>query len=259
MDDICRDLNAEHEALEAVLETLDEHQWQTMTPSAGWNIKDQIRHLTYFDNRVTLSLTNADRFNRHLEEILRDIEGWVKRLEEMDRDLSPPELMARWRQGRKKMLEAYAALDPKTRKPWYGPPMSAHSSATARLMETWAHGQDVFDTLGLKRTYADRLRHIAFLGVNTFGWSYANRGLEKPMTPVRVELTAPSGAVWTWGPEDAADRVSGPAEGFCLVVTQRRHVDDTDLKVTGDTARDWMLNAQCFAGPPTIGPEAGTR
>lgn len=257
METICRDLNAEHEALEGVLEKLDELQWQTMTPSAGWNIKDQVRHLAYFDGRAALSATNASKFNRHLEEVFGDLEGFVNVLDEVGRDLSTEALMAWWRQERKNMLDAYAVLDPKTRLPWYGLPMSALSSATARLMETWAHAQDVFDALGLKRTNTDRLRHIAFLGVNTFGWSYTNRGLEKPAIPVRVELTAPSGAVWTWGPADAGNRINGPAEGFCLVVAQRRHVDDTALEVTGDVARDWMLNAQCFAGPPTNGPKSG--
>ena len=126
-------------------------------------------------------------------------------------------------------------------------------------METWAHGQDVFDALKLKRTNTDRLRNIAHLGVSTFGWSYINRGMEAPKEQVRVELTAPSGALWTWGPEDAANKVVGPAEDFCLVVAQRRHVDDTNLVVSGDVARDWMLKAQCFAGPATDGPKTGDR
>jgi uncharacterized protein (TIGR03084 family) len=137
--------------------------------------------------------------------------------------------------------------------------MSALSSATARLMETWAHGQDIFDALKLKRTNTDRLRHIAHLGVTTFGWSYINRGMEVPKKQVRVELVAPSGELWTWGPEGVEDKITGPAEDFCLVVAQRRHVDDTRLTVAGDVARDWMEKAQCFAGPATIGPKAGTR
>ena len=259
MEEMCRDLNAEHEALEAVLKNLDESQWQTMTPSPGWNIKDQVRHLAYFDEQAALSATDASEFTRRLEEAFGDFAKFGKFLDEVGRDLSPEALMAWWRQARKRLLDAYSALDPKTRLPWYNLPMSALSSATARLMETWAHGQDVFDALRLKRTNTDRLRHIAFLGVNTFGWTYMAHGLEKPATEVRVELTAPSGAVWTWGPADATNRISGPAEGFCLVVVQRRHIDDTQLEVVGDVARDWMLKAQCFAGPPTDGPKSGER
>lgn len=157
------------------------------------------------------------------------------------------------------MLETLAAHNPKDRLPWYGPPMSALSFTTARLMETWAHGQDIFDALGLRRAPTDRLRHIAHLGVTTFGWSYINRGLYVPRIHVRVKLVAPSGALWTWGPEDALERITGPAEDFCLVVVQRRHIDDTRLESSGDGARDWMLKAQCFAGPPSDGPEPGER
>jgi uncharacterized protein (TIGR03084 family) len=137
--------------------------------------------------------------------------------------------------------------------------MSARSKVTARIMETWAHGQDVADTLGIRREPTDRLRHVAHIGVTTFGWSHVNRGLEVPDTPVRVELTGPSGDLWTWGPEDAAQSVRGPAEDFCLVVVQRRHVEDTSLAVSGDVARNWMLIAQAFAGPPVTGPGPGER
>ena len=259
MKQICDDLRSEHEALDAVLGDLDEKQWMIMTPSAPWTIKDQIRHLAYFDDRAALAASDADRFGKHIEEVVSDIGGFVKMLEDVGKNMPIPELMGWWRRERKKMLEAYAAVGRKDRLPWYGPPMSALSHATARIMETWAHGQDVFDALRLKRTNTDRLRHVAHLGVTTFGWSYKNRGLEVPKTPIRVELTAPSGSIWTWGPEDALDRISGPAEGFCLVVAQRRHVDDTGLKVVGETARDWMLKAQCFAGPATDGPPPGER
>jgi uncharacterized protein (TIGR03084 family) len=137
--------------------------------------------------------------------------------------------------------------------------MGALSFATARLMETWAHGQDVFDTLHIRRTPKDRLRHIAELGVRTFGWTYSNRGLQIPEDPIRVKLKGPSGDLWTWGPEDGENLISGPAEDFCLVVVQRRHVDDTALEVTGGVARDWMEKAQCFAGPPAQGPKPGER
>ena len=136
--------------------------------------------------------------------------------------------------------------------------MGAKSFLTARLMETWAHGQDVVDSIGASRPPTDRLRHIAQLGFITRGWSYVNRGLAPPESAVFVELAAPSGAAWTWGPVEAADRVGGPAEDFCLVVTQRRHLDDTALHVEGENAREWLLFAQAFAGPATDGPPPST-
>ncbi len=259
METICNDLKAEHEELEGVLADLDENQWEIKTPFLTWRIKDEIRHLAYFDDRAALAATDPETFNQHLEEVLNDFDAFEKTLESVGQDMSPEQLMNWWREQRKIMLDALGKCSPKDRLPWYGPSMSALSFATARLMETWAHGQDVFDTLKIRRTAKDRLRHIAYLGVKTFGWTYANRGLQVPEDPVRVELTGPSGDLWTWGPEDAKNSICGPADDFCLVVVQRRHVDDTRLEVIGDVARDWMEKAQCFAGPPVDGPKPGQR
>jgi len=138
---------------------------------------------------------------------------------------------------------------------WYGPSMGAKSFLTARLMEAWAHGQDIADTLSVERRPTERLRHIAQLGVITRKWTYVNRGLEVPSGEVGVELVGPAGDRWNWGPDSAAGRVSGSALDFCLVTSQRRHVDDTELEVVGDVARDWLEKAQLFAGPPTEAPQ----
>ncbi|HMA67835.1 MAG TPA: TIGR03084 family metal-binding protein, partial [Desulfosalsimonadaceae bacterium] len=256
---LCSDLQAEHAELEAVLADLDAARWEFRTPFLDWRIKDEIRHLAYFDDRAALAATNPEAFNAHLQEVMDDFAAFERWLEQVGLDMSPGELMSWWRSKRKTMLDVLAGCDPKDRLPWYGPPMSAISFTTARLMETWAHGQDIFDTLRIRRKPTDRLAHIAHLGVRTFDWTYKNRGLEVPRTRVRVVLTAPSGKTWAWGPQDAENSISGPAEDFCLVVVQRRHVDDTSLTVAGDTARDWMLKAQCFAGPPVDGPKPEER
>jgi uncharacterized protein (TIGR03084 family) len=180
---------------------------------------------------------------------------------------SPTEFMARtqdepralgdrlpdvWRQTRAELLAALSAADPAAKVPWYGPPMSPSSFATARLMEYWAHGQDIADGLGVARTPTARLRHICHLGVRTRGFSYAVRGRQPPAGDVRVVLTAPDGETWQWGDPAAADKVEGSALDFCLVVTQRRNVADTALRVSGDDAAEWMSLAQAFAGPPTL-------
>lgn len=259
MKQLCEDLANEHRELESILADLSDEAWMAPTPSPGWDIKKQVCHLAYFDGRAALAVSDAAGFMEHIQEVLGDAGRFFTMLDEIGRDKSVEEVMNWWRGERQKMLQAYALLDPKERLFWYGPPMSSQSHATARLMETWAHGQDIFDALRIKRPGTDRLRHIAHLGVTTFGWSYQNRGLAVPETPVRVELNGPSGAVWAWGPEDAPDRITGPAVDFCLVVTQRRHADDTGLNIAGETAYDWMLKAQCFAGPPTDGPGPGER
>jgi uncharacterized protein (TIGR03084 family) len=257
MEQICNDLAMEQQELDAVVANLDEAGWETMTPSEGWDIKEQIRHLAYFEDRAKLSASNPEAFKKWFEEMLQDPNTMTKHMETTGKDLTAEETLKWWREERSALLEVLAKMDRKTRLPWYVPSLSAMSFATARLMETWAHGQDVVDALGIIRKPTDRLRHIAHLGVSTFGWSFANRKMEILDTPVRVELTGPSGDMWSWGPEEAKDMVKGPAEDFCLVAVQRRHVSDTNLIITGETAQQWMSIAQVYAGPPTAGREPG--
>jgi uncharacterized protein (TIGR03084 family) len=158
-------------------------------------------------------------------------------------------LLAWFQAARKSLLDGYAAADPARRLPWYGPDMGVASSVTARLMETWAHGQDIADALGVTREPTARLRHVAHIGIRALPYSFTVRGLPVPADLIRVELGAPDTSRWTWGPAAATNRITGSALDFCLVVTQRRHRDDTDLVVTGETARSWIAIAQAFAGP----------
>jgi uncharacterized protein (TIGR03084 family) len=257
--DVSVDLVAEQDALDAVVAGLAPDRWQAPTPSPGWTVADQIGHLAYFDGTATLAMTDPDAFQTHRHELLATF-GDAAAVEAMTlgafRAMRPDELLAAWRRGRAGLAAAAAVIAPDARIDWYGPSMSKRSFLTARLMEAWAHGQDVVDAVGADRPATDRLRHVAQLGVITRGWSYRNRGSDVPDGDVRVELAAPSGDVWTWGDADLDDFVTGTAEDFCLVVTQRRHVDDTQLVTKGPLARDWMECAQAFAGPATTGPPA---
>jgi uncharacterized protein (TIGR03084 family) len=259
--DIATDLVAEQGALDEIVSALPPAGWATATPSPGWTVADQIGHLTYFDTTAALALRDPEAFVAHRAELVAKFaEPDVVEYETLGRfrELSPEELLAEWRTHRAELAGAAAAAAPDARVEWYGPSMSLRSFLTARLMEAWAHGQDIADAVGVERAATDRIRHIAQLGVITRGWSYRNRGLDAPADEVRVELSAPSGDVWAWGDESAAASVTGPALDFCLVVTQRRHVDDTSLVTSGAVARRWMEIAQAFAGPPTDGPTPGT-
>lgn len=255
--EITADLAAEHAALDAVAADLDDAGMATPTPSPGWTVADQLAHLTFFDGTATTAILDPERFAAETAAMFEAM-GTGSSMDDVTLDwrrgLGAAELLARWRSNRAELLAAAAGLAEDARVAWYGPSMGAKSFLTARLMETWAHGQDIVDALGAERPASDRLRHIAQLGFITRGWSYANRGLEAPAVDVSVALTSPSGETWTWGDPQAAERIEGPAEDFCLVVTQRRHVDDTALVTTGDAARDWMLRAQAFAGGATEGP-----
>jgi uncharacterized protein (TIGR03084 family) len=257
--DLAGDLAAEQDALDAIVAVLSREQWLTPTPSPGWTVADQVGHLAYFDSAATLALTDPDAFQAHRRELLATF-GDAGAAEDMTlgayRAMAPDELLATWRRGRTELTTAAASVAPDARIEWYGPSMSKRSFLTARLMEAWAHGQDIVDAVGAERKATDRLRHVAQLGVITRSWSYRNRGREVPDGEVRVELAAPSGEVWTWGDADLDNSITGPAEDFCLVVTQRRHVDDTRLAVQGPLAREWMECAQAFAGPATSGPAA---
>ena len=265
--EVLDDLVAEQAALDAVVAPLAPDQWLLPTPSPRWSIADQIGHLTFFDRTAVMAIVDPEAFAEHKQGAFQrygdPLDGDELTLGEF-RTLAPAAQLAAWREGRKALAEAAGGLAEGTRIDWYGPSMSAKSFLTARLMEVWAHGQDIVDAVATAtgaagaelRPDTDRLRHIAQLGVITRGWSYVVRGETAPDANVRVRLTAPSGSTWEWGPVDdaSADSITGPAGDFCRVVTQRRHVDDTELVLTGAAAHEWMLKAQAFAGAPSDGP-----
>ncbi len=260
MKNLCGDLACEHDDLDRIVKDLSDEEWLRLTPFSGWTIKDQIGHLAFFDEKARLAVTDAEGFRKHIETMMAGFTNFDNHFEETlerSKAMSPKKLMYWWRSEREVLLCALEKLDPKERIPWYGPPMSAKSFVTSRLMETWAHGQDIVDTLGVKREPANRLRHIAHLGERTYGWSFKNRQLEVPRESVFVELTSPEGEIWEWGERNFENSVKGTAEDFCLVVVQRRHVQDTGLTVKGNAAEKWMKYAQVFAGPPERGPDAG--
>jgi uncharacterized protein (TIGR03084 family) len=269
VESVRADLIAEQDALDAVIGELETDHWALDTPSPRWTIADQIGHLAYFDWTAALAITDPDRFTTNTAEMMAAMSGGADDVMDLAtlgdyRAMNPDELCHAWRTNRGVLSEASASLADDDRVIWYGPSMGAKSFLTARLMEAWAHGQDIVDTLDhagighAERPATDRLRHIAQLGFITHKWSYINRQMDAPTEPVRVELTAPSGDTWAFGPDDASDSITGPAVDFCLVTTQRRHVDDTELTVTGDVAGAWMHIAQAFAGGATDGPTAGS-
>jgi uncharacterized protein (TIGR03084 family) len=256
MSGLIEDLLAETRVLTAML-AAEGTGWDTPTPAEGWLVRDQVSHLAYFDEAATEAVTDPGRFRAGREEALSDVEEFTARVVARYRVLSGAELLAWWQGARAAMVDAMGGLDPSTRVPWYGPDMSVASALTARIMETWAHGQDIADALGARRPPTSALRQVAHIGVRTLPNSYLARGATPPETPVRVELTGPAGDGWVWGPPDAADVVRGPALDFCLVVTQRRHLDDTAVEVRGPVAAEWMSIAQAFAGPPGAGRRPG--
>lgn len=253
--DICSDLEDEHSSLEELVAPLDAEGLDQPTPAEGWSIRDQISHLAFFDEAGATAIAAPDVFAAGLEEIASDVDAFVNAPLERGRHMFPEELMAWWRSARSDMVKIFRTADPDVRVPWYGPWMKPASFISARLMETWAHGQDVADALGVERVPTERLKHVSFLGFRARPFSYATHGLPEPEGTVRLELRGPDGDLWTWG--EGQDVVRGDALDFCLVVTQRRHPDDTNLEASGPIAKEWISIAQSFAGPPGSGRRPG--
>lgn len=247
------DLRDESDALDALVADLPEEGWRTSTPAPGWTIAHQIAHLWWTDRVSLKSVTDEDAFAAVLGEAAQDPLGFVDAGAE-ELALTPPaDLLARWRADRAALHDALLGVADGRKLPWFGPPMSAASMATARLMETWAHGLDVADALGVRRPATARLRSVAHIGVRTRDFAFTVHGLTPPAELFHVELRGPGGEVWSWGPEDAAQTVTGSAEDFCMLVTQRRAPRELDVVAVGADAQKWLTIAQAFAGPPGAG------
>ena len=253
LETVLADLAAEGDRLDAAVANLPEEGWRTPTPAAGWDVATQAAHLAWTDEAALAAATDKEAWDALVLQALADPTGYVDTAALTGGAVAPADLLSRWRSERAALAAALRAVPDGAKLPWYGPAMSPTSMATARLMETWAHGLDVHEALGAEPEVTDRIRHVAHLGVRTRAFSFAVNGLDAPTEDVRVELTAPGGDLWSWGPENAGQSVRGSAYGFCLLVTQRIHRDDTDLVTQGRETAAWLSIAQAFAGPPGRG------
>lgn len=255
-----RDFLEECETLAAVLQDLPDSDWTRATQFKGWTVNDVIAHLYFWNRAADLSLTDPDGFASFIARVMPGMQaGGMRPVENAEISERGRALYAAWQAQYRDMAARWAQADPRARVKWAGPEMSVRSSITARQMETWAHGQEIFDLLGLERQDSDRIRNIVVLGVNTFGWSHKVQGLAVPDRVPRLRLTAPSGDIWRFGDEASPDLIEGPAVDFACVVTQTRNVADTALRITGPVAQRWMQTAQCFAGGREAPPPPGTR
>ncbi|WP_109506789.1 TIGR03084 family metal-binding protein [Nocardioides speluncae] len=257
LESVLADLAAESGALDEAVASLTDEQWRQPTPAEGWTIAHQVIHLAWTDEAAVKAAGPKADWDAFLTEMFElGVGDAVDRTAGEGATMTGSAILTRWRGSRADLAATLRGVPDGQKLPWFGPPMSPVSMATARFMETWAHGLDVYDGLGVTVEPTDRIRHVVHIGVRTRNFAFQNNGLEPPAEEFRVELTAPSGEVWTYGPEDAVQRVTGSAYDFCLRVTQRRHRDDLDLKATGPDADQWLDIAQAFAGPSGAGREA---
>jgi len=262
MRTLAKDFQDESEALHALVAPLDDEALDQPTAFKGWTISTVVRHLHIWNLAAGMSLRGDGSFEAYYARLAEHLGKGGKlpsfELEWLD-GLNGRALVAAWREGFTATAASFATCDPSQRVKWAGPDMSARSSLTARLMETWAHGQEVYDVLGEVRRNGDRIRNIVVLGNNTYGWTFKVRSEEPPQPRPHLRLTAPSGEIWTYNDPSNAELIEGLAEEFCQVVTQTRNIADTSLRVIGPNAANWMSKAQCFAGAAETPPPAGAR
>lgn len=262
MRQVSVDFRDEVDELHAFLQTLAPTQWERETAFMQWTPWDVVAHLHTFDLASRVALEGEEAFAAERQQLISAVSAGRSNRElarERFAGLDARRLLAAWQDTAHSLAEALGRAGPKRRLPWYGPDMGAPMFTTARLMETWAHGQAIYDLVGATRKPTDRLRNVATLGVKTFGWTFMNRKREVPGPPPYVRLVAPSGAIWEWGEPDPGECIRGDAVDFCSVVTQIRNVADTSLEVSGPVAHQWMEIAQCFAGGPVDPPKPGAR
>ena len=253
LDIVLRDLATEGDRLDGMVADLTEDAWRTPTPAAGWDVAAQVAHLAWTDEVAVFAATDKEKWDEVVMLAIGDPDGFADAAALTGAAADPGDILGRWRTARESLQETLRAFPPGQRLAWFGPPMSPTSMATARFMETWAHSLDVAEALGVPPEPSDRIRHVAHLGVRTRNFAFGVHGLEPPAEEFGVTLVSPSEEVWSWGPEDAAQTVTGSAYDFCLLVTRRRHRADTDLVAVGADADRWLDIAQAFAGPPGEG------
>jgi uncharacterized protein (TIGR03084 family) len=251
------DLIAEGEALDRLVAGLDSASWRLQTPAPGWTIAHQVAHLASVARLAEAAAANPEMFKKQAARAAGNFDAAVEALLEPYLAHSTTELLARWRTDRNAAAEALVALPPYQLIPWLVRPLPAGVLAAAGMMELFAHGQDIADTVGARLEATDRIWHVAEFAVRTWDFGYLARGEAPPDTPFRFELVAPSGGRWEFGPEDATQRVSGPAIDFCLLVTRRRHRDDLAVTAAGAYADHWLDIAQAYRGSPGQGRAPG--
>ncbi|MFI9203866.1 TIGR03084 family metal-binding protein [Streptomyces sp. NPDC053048] len=255
--DVLKDLTAAVDDLDRLVTGLDDEQWRTPTPAPGWTVADQIAHLTFIFDIAGTAARDAEAFKALAAGAAGDFDGAVNAALQPFKSLTPQQLLTRWRASAEASVAALAAVPAGQVVPWLVNPLPPAVLACAGIMEVFAHGQDVADAVGVRPEPTDRLRHLAGFAVLTRDFGYLSRGLTPPEEPFRFELTAPSGTAWAFGPEDATQKITGPAHDFCLLVTRRRHRDDLALVATGDEADHWLSIAQAYRGPAGEGRRPG--
>jgi uncharacterized protein (TIGR03084 family) len=239
------DLEAEQRALYDDLHDIDADAWLTPTHAWSWDVRDTIAHLAHTDEMAIETMIGGPGAINDVAACSASGADVTYRGVLAGRRRAGGDVLLWWERTAAAEREQLRALAPDTRVAW-GIGMRAPSFVTARLMETWAHSLDVRGALRIPAVDTDRLGNIAWLSTRALPYAYSVAGREPPNAPVRVELTLPSGAPWTYGPTDAPDRITGTASDYCRVFVHRRRAAATALVAEGDAAHDALAVARAF-------------
>lgn len=242
----------EFSALYSLIGTLESADWDRPTPSVPWTIRHQVGHLLWTEEALRLAWLNDGRFEDLKSAVTRDMHSAVDDAAFEVGGMPLNKLLDQWQSCHHELGDLLAGADLDQRVSWFGPPMRLASALSARVMEIFAHGQDIRDALGLPPEPTLRLWHVADLTYRARKFNFHNHGLEVPTTPVRLEL-AHRGQQWRWGPETSADLVAADALNFALLACQRRNAADLSVETQGDGAKKWLSIVQAFAGGPGPG------
>lgn len=255
--DVIADLTAEVHEVDQLVDGLEDDEWQLPTPAPGWTVANQIAHLAFIFRLAGTAASDPEQFARMTANAAASFSDAINAALLDYRDDPPEVLLSRWRAERDSAIKALAAVPPDKVVPWLVRPLPPAVLACAGIMELFGHGQDIADALKITRRRTDRLWHLAWFATLTWDFGYQARAITPPDVQFRYELTAPSGALWEFGPANSAERITGPAEDFCLLVTRRRHRDDLALTATGAEADHWLDIAQAYRGPAGEGRRPG--
>ncbi len=255
--DVVAALVAEGDEVDRLVASLSARQWSLPTPAPGWTVAHQVAHLAATFRLAALAAARPEAFKEITSRLGANFEANVEQA--LAEYLAEPRdvLLSRWRSERAAAEDALRALPPDTLVPWLVRPIPAAVLAAAGMTELIGHGQDIADALGVERRFTDRIGHVVAFAVRTWDFGYLARGLRPPEVTFRFELTAPSGQRWEFGPADSAQRITGPAADFCLLVTRRRHRADLAIVASGEEADRWLDIAQAYRGSPGPGRQPG--
>jgi uncharacterized protein (TIGR03084 family) len=240
--EILSDLVAEQQFLDQSLQRIPIRHWDRPTPAGKWTVRDTISHLADSADLATDTLMGGDRVKEW--QTNGDLASLRERAIKRGREMRPQDVIEWWRGGRAKVVEPLSHMADDDRVEWIEGSMSARTFATFRLMETWAHGLDIYAALEIEVEDTPRIRHVCWLGWKTLPYAFKAAGLD--YSPVRVEVIGPGYAKWVYGPEEAENFIKGSASDWARIVVRRIDHSATTLKVSGDAAQAALEVAQAY-------------